>query len=210
MEPESGIEWFEKNADEAVFKALAHPIRLAVCAEAARRPVSAKEIAAEMDEPLPKVSYHVRVLAEAGLLRPVRRTRRRGAIETHYRAVATIEISNETLDRAGPELRGAFAEAMLLGLAQELSTAVRAGAREEHDHLLGRQYFRVDAEGRRRIYGLVRDFYGKMAELEREYDESPPPPGAEVHELSVALAFFRGRFYSPAAAGFDLVAEDGA
>jgi DNA-binding transcriptional ArsR family regulator len=207
MEPENGIEWFEKHADEAVIKALAHPIRLAICVEAARRPVSAKDMAADMAEPLPKVSYHVRVLADAGLLKPVRRTRRRGAIETHYRAVATIEISNETLERLGPDLRAALAEAMLLGFAQDLSAAVRSGAHEEDDHVLGRHHFRVDAEGRRRVHGLVRDFYDELAALEAEYDRNPPPPGTEIHDVSVAVAFFKGRYYQPTTGALDEAAD---
>jgi DNA-binding transcriptional ArsR family regulator len=196
MEPQHGIEWFEEHADATVMKALAHPIRLAIMAEAARRPVSAKEMGDVLGEPLPKISYHVRCLADAKLLKAVRRTRRRGAIETHYRAVATVEISNSTFDRLSPELRSAFAEAMLIGLSHDLTAAVRAGAHEEHDHLFGRLNFRVDAAGRKRVYDLVREFYERMAELEHEINATEPE--GEAVEISVALAFYKGRIHNPA------------
>ena len=48
------------------------------------------------------MSYHVRLLAEAGLLSVVRKTPRRGAIETHYRAVATLEVDDDALDAPRP------------------------------------------------------------------------------------------------------------
>jgi DNA-binding transcriptional ArsR family regulator len=210
METQHGIEWFDDHADEGKIKALAHPIRLAIMADAALRPVSAKDMSDTLGEPLPKISYHVRCLADAGLLQPVRRTKRRGAIETHYRAVATVEISNQTFDRMSPELRSAFAEAMLLGLAQDLTAAIRAGAHQEHDHLFGRLNFTVDSDGRRRIYELISDFYEQLAALEREYGTSPSPPDEDAHDISVALAFYKGRAYAAPVHAVAVGAEESA
>lgn len=207
MEPQPGIEWFEQNGSAAVIKAVAHPIRIAVMSEAARRPVSAKEMAAELEEPLPKISYHVRVLADAGLLKPVRRTRRRGAIETHYRAVTTVEISNQTLSRISPELHAAFYEAMVHGLANDLSAAIRSGGAENDDYLYGRLHFKVGEEGRERMYALVREFYDELARLEREYDEAGPPDDEPVQHLSVAVALFEGRIHNPSTATLSIGAE---
>ncbi len=200
MEPQPGIEWFEQNGSAAVIKAVAHPIRIAVMSQAARQPVSAKEMAAELEEPLPKISYHVRVLADAGLLKAVRRTRRRGAIETHYRAVTTVEISNRTLSRISPELHAAFYEAMVNGLASDLGASIRAGGAGSDDYLYGRLHFKVGAEGRDRMYALVREFYDELARLEREYDEAGPPEDEPVQQLSVALALFEGRIHNPSTA----------
>ena len=200
MEPQPGIEWFEENGSPAVIKAVAHPIRIAVMSEAARRPVSAKEMAAELEEPLPKISYHVRVLADAGLLEPVRRTRRRGAIETHYRAVTTVEISNRTLSRISPELHAAFYEALVNGLANDLSASIRSGGAENDDYLYGRLHFKVGAEGRDRMYALVGEFYDELSRLEREYDREGPPEDEPVQHVSVALAVFEGRIHNPSTA----------
>src|SRR5687767_10789772 len=99
--------------DEDAMRALAHPIRIAIFMESVHRPLSAKEAAEMLEQPLPKVSYHVRALADAGLLKPVRRTRRRGAIETHYRAAAKLEVSDDVWDELPDPVRESLLEAIV-------------------------------------------------------------------------------------------------
>lgn len=197
MTARPGIEWFEQNARPEVFKALAHPIRLSIMTESARRPVSAKEMADMLHEPLPKVSYHVRVMADAGLLTPVRRTRRRGAIETHYRAVATLEISTAAWQRLPRELRTAVSEAMLLALAQDLAAAVRAGAHENPDYMFTRAHYRADAAGREKVTDLVREFHERFAALEQEL-EAAQHDADDVRDVTVAMAQYQGQLHGPA------------
>lgn len=87
--------------------------------ELARAPVSAVQIADRLDEPRQKVGYHVRVLAEAGLLRYVEESRRGAMVEKTYRASADAYA-------LAPELLGP--------LAARLKSA---GDRESLVHLLG-------------------------------------------------------------------------
>jgi DNA-binding transcriptional ArsR family regulator len=67
-------------------RALAHPLRVRIHNELADREASPIELARELDEPLGLISYHVRVLAQAGLLELSRRSFVRGAVQHHYRA----------------------------------------------------------------------------------------------------------------------------
>jgi DNA-binding transcriptional ArsR family regulator len=67
-------------------RALAHPLRARLLSELTEREASPVELAAEMEQPLGVVSYHVRVLAQAGMLDLVDRTFKRGAVQHHYRA----------------------------------------------------------------------------------------------------------------------------
>lgn len=63
---------------DAVFKALASPIRRAICDELKPRPLTTKQLAAcfpQLDRTT--VMLHVRVLEEAGLVVPVRKGRER-------------------------------------------------------------------------------------------------------------------------------------
>jgi DNA-binding transcriptional ArsR family regulator len=45
---------------------LAHPLRARIAAELAKQPLDPKQLADVLDEELPRVSYHWRVLREAG------------------------------------------------------------------------------------------------------------------------------------------------
>lgn len=59
----------EKHATTAMLKAYAHPLRRRIAkAVAARGHARAADIAADLDVPANSVSFHLRVLAEAGLI----------------------------------------------------------------------------------------------------------------------------------------------
>ena len=63
---------------DAVFKALAHRVRRAICDELRKRPLTTKQLVVcfpELDRTT--VMMHVRVLEEAGLVVPVRKGRER-------------------------------------------------------------------------------------------------------------------------------------
>jgi DNA-binding transcriptional ArsR family regulator len=76
----------ERPYDAKLAKALAHPLRAQILERLERHTASPSELADELAAPLGNVSYHVRILADAGLIELVRTTRRRGATEHHYRA----------------------------------------------------------------------------------------------------------------------------
>jgi DNA-binding transcriptional ArsR family regulator len=69
--------------------ALAHPIRLQILRAACVRdrpllsPVEASRV---LHASLPLISYHTRILLEAGMLTTVERVHRRGAIQHRYKA----------------------------------------------------------------------------------------------------------------------------
>jgi DNA-binding transcriptional ArsR family regulator len=87
-----------KDADAAeIAKALSHRLRIEILRAARdRQKVSPSEYAREAGEPLGNVSYHVQMLAHAGVLEVVDTAKRRGALE-HYYAVkgprATIVLA---------------------------------------------------------------------------------------------------------------------
>ncbi len=97
MEPPSNV------TDPRVVRALAHPLRVQILAALERRTASPNELAEELEAPLGNVSYHVRQLASAGLVRLVRETPRRGAVEHYYRLDAPPSIAPLSLDAEGFE-----------------------------------------------------------------------------------------------------------
>ena len=92
-------------------RALAHPLRARLLSELSARDGSPAELAEQLDEPLGVVSYHVRVLAQAGLLDLVDRTFKRGAVQHHYRArdlgivTARLSLSPERARALAAEVR---------------------------------------------------------------------------------------------------------
>jgi len=187
-EPEPGP-GFDLLRDPEVLRTLAHPTRMKIYTAMVREPLSAKDLAARFEQPLARLSYHVRTLADAGLLRAVRQTQRRGAIETHYRAIATFDISDEALAAAGPEVYAMIVEASIRDVAEDTLHAVESHASETDDFLLTRAHFRVSAEGRKRLFAEILAFYDRLAELEKELRDET---GEEAECVNVVLSMYEG------------------
>ena len=77
----------EARPQAALAKALTHPLRAHLLTILAERTASPKEIADELQEALPNVSYHVRVLEDLGLVELIEEEAIRGAVAHFYRAV---------------------------------------------------------------------------------------------------------------------------
>jgi DNA-binding transcriptional ArsR family regulator len=90
---------------------MAHPMRGRILAALDGRELSPVELARARDASLGVVSYHVRVLAEAGVVELARTTARRGAIQHHYRLAedsavsGSVALSAASADRLAGELR---------------------------------------------------------------------------------------------------------
>jgi DNA-binding transcriptional ArsR family regulator len=184
--PPVGTEVWE---DLDTLRALIHPLRMRAYVEAVKGPVSAKELAESLGVPLQRMSYHVRLLAEAGLLHVVRRTPRRGAVETHYRAVATLEVNDDAL-MASPELLQVWTQMMLRLVTEDAEHAVEQGAGADTDFLLARAHFAVDAAGHDRVHREILDFYDRMARLEEELRAED---GEATHSVNLGMIVHPGR-----------------
>jgi hypothetical protein len=66
--------------------AIAHPIRVHILEVTEGEAVSPSEVAVALGEPLGVVAYHFRVLHTAGLIELVGTERRRGWVQSYYRA----------------------------------------------------------------------------------------------------------------------------
>src|SRR3954462_5753946 len=118
MKPRSDI------SDPRVIKALTHPLRVQILHSLEERTASPSELANEIGAPLGNVSYNVRQVHSLGLIKLVKKTPRRGAIEHHYKALARSSISDEAW--AGQP--GLVKEAVVGTSLGELGHAVNAAA----------------------------------------------------------------------------------
>lgn len=101
-----------------------HPLRRRILAEASD-PVSATTLAGRLGETRQKINYHVRVLADAGLLEPAGERPRRGLTERLYRASAdAFVIGRRALGPLRPtpgEIADVAGAAHLMALAGRVS-----------------------------------------------------------------------------------------
>ena len=106
--------------DSRIAKAYAHPLRIHILGLLDDRIASPSEIAGELNAPLTHVSYHVRQLASLGLIKLVRTTPRRGAVEHHY----TAHIRPKITDDAWAQVPDVVKKNMVAGWVQQMGAHV--------------------------------------------------------------------------------------
>lgn len=108
------MEYPETHATTAMLKAMTHPLRRRILAVFPRREyVRAADLATELGEPANKISFHLRVLADAGLLveAPEHARDRRDRVWTAMKGA--LNIGDKEHPVADPELGGALVRALL-------------------------------------------------------------------------------------------------
>src|SRR5215212_7116407 len=145
MKPHSDI------SDPRIIKALTHPLRIQILAALDERTASPSELADELEAPLGNVSYHVRQLAGLGLIKLVKRTPRRGAIEHHYKALARPQITDDAWAGTPPTVKDAVVGAALGDLGQAVTAAAADGGFSRSDAHLSRTAVTLDERGFRDI-----------------------------------------------------------
>jgi DNA-binding transcriptional ArsR family regulator len=119
--PETG------ELDEALLKAISHPLRHRLLGLLDDRTASPNELARELGLPLGRVSYHIRLLADLGAIELVRTEPRRGALEHFYRAVTRGWFSEEDWARLPRAARRGIVGQSLQRIFSDVTAAVDAG-----------------------------------------------------------------------------------
>jgi DNA-binding transcriptional ArsR family regulator len=154
--------------DPRLVKALAHPLRVRILAVLQQKTASPSEIAEQLSMPLGNVSYHVRVLADFGLIKLVRRTPRRGAIEHHYEAVGRLRIS----DAAWAQVPDVVKEAMIGATISQISdyvnsAAVTGGFDQPHAHIT-RSPLVLDEQGYKELSAEVMKVHDRAQRIQEQ------------------------------------------
>jgi DNA-binding transcriptional ArsR family regulator len=164
--------------DPRFVKAMAHPLRLRIIGALERRTASPSELAQELDAPLGNVSYHVRQLHGLGLLKLVKETPRRGAVEHYYRLETRPQITDKAWSKAPPMVK----EAMLAGVLSQIAAQVNQGATmggfDRSDSHLSRLPLTLDEEG---FKEASREFGALVKRLKEIEDESRKRLAANEH-----------------------------
>jgi DNA-binding transcriptional ArsR family regulator len=134
--------------DANVVKALAHPLRVQLLARLNERVASPNELAQELGERLPNVSYHVRTLLDLGCIELVSTAQRRGAVEHYYRALVRPFFNDADWAAIPPSARAGISGVVLREMIDDASAALAQGTFDMRDNRhLSRVHLVLDEEG---------------------------------------------------------------
>jgi DNA-binding transcriptional ArsR family regulator len=170
--------------DPNVVKAIAHPLRVRVLGILDRRTATPRQIADEIEHPLPLVSYHVRQLAKLGLIKLVETRPVRGTIEHHYRAVARPEISNEIWGRVPGIVKEALVAAALGQLGEQATASAAAGGFSRTQAHLDRTSVILDERG---LDALSAELVKLLERIDRIEEASAKRLKRDGHEGEVRM-----------------------
>ena len=172
--------------DPNLVRALAHPLRARILGALQERRASPRELSEEFGEPLGNVSYHVRTLAGLKLIKLVKKTPRRGAIEHHYVAVSSPRVTDEAWAGAPGVVKKAMVASALGEVGRSVGDAAAVGGFDRQDAHLTRTRLVLDEQGWKELAKALEEMLGQ-AERIRADSEKRLEQADHQGEMSAAL-----------------------
>jgi Helix-turn-helix domain len=175
-----------RGLDTELAKALSHPLRQRLLIAFAGRVASPSEIAAELDEPLGDVAYHVKRMVELGCMELVRAVPGRGGVKHFYTATVRYEVDDVNWDRLAPSSRHSVAEPVASQIVSQIQGAAADGTLGADHVYLSFVRLRLDDRAFQELSGLLRQLVDEAERLERESEDRNGPSGGRPTALSIA------------------------
>src|SRR4051794_26469828 len=184
MKPRSDI------SDPRVIKALTHPLRIQILRLLEDRTASPSELADEIGAPLGNVSYHVRQLHGLGLIKLVKKTPRRGAIEHHYKALVQPPISDDAWAGQPQVVRESVVGTSLGQLGQDVNAAFAGGGFRRPEAQLVREEVVLDEKGFKDLAKELSRSLERVAKIREDSAKRLEKSGAEASSGNVVMMLF--------------------
>jgi DNA-binding transcriptional ArsR family regulator len=178
--------------DPRYVRALTHPMRVRILAILEERTASPRELAQMLGTPLGNTAYHVRTLHQLGLLKLVKTTRVRGAIQHHYRALERPRVAHEAWDSAAPIAKQALVGATLQQIHEYVRASAAAGGFDRPDAHITRTALKLDEQGFKqlsRAYTRLQADIAKVEESQRKRREKGVAEDELIDVGVVAMLF---------------------
>ena len=179
------------DLDEALLKAISHPLRHRLLGLLDDRVASPNELAQELALPLGRVSYHIRLLAELGAIELVRTEPRRGALEHYYRAVTRPWFSGDDWSRLPRSARRGIVGQSLQRIFDDVTTAVDGGGFDAPASVVRSAYLELDEQGLTETSDVLTAAAERLSRINAEAAERRG--GADGVSTEVALLHFERR-----------------
>jgi DNA-binding transcriptional ArsR family regulator len=184
MKPQSDI------SDPRVIKALTHPLRVEILRSLEDRVASPSELADEIGAPLGNVSYHVRQLHALGLIKLVKKTPRRGAIEHHYKALAQAPISDEAWAGTPGLVKESVVGTSLGQLGKDVNAAAAGGGFKRAEAQLVREELKLDDKGFQDVAKEFARAQDRVAKIRDDATRRLSKSGDDARAANVVLMLF--------------------
>jgi DNA-binding transcriptional ArsR family regulator len=162
---------YQQLQNPALTRGLAHPLRTRLLSVLLEREASPKELADEFGIPLANVAYHIQVLRKLKLIRLVRKTPRRGAVEHHYKADYAAHVGNAVWGELPGPVKESLVASGLSEISRDVSDAAASGGFEHEDSHMSRSKLVLDKEAWDELAGLLKHALDRGYELEKEAAE---------------------------------------
>jgi DNA-binding transcriptional ArsR family regulator len=192
---------YKELQNPALVQAFAHPLRTRMLSILQEREASPKELSAEFGIPLANVAYHIQVLRKLKLIKLVKKTPRRGAVEHHYRADSGAHIDNEVWSATPPVIKRSMVGALLGEIGNDATTAAGTGGFDHADAVLARAKYVLDKEAWEELSAMLANVLDRAYELEKEAEKRLKASGHEgERRAGLGLLLFES---SPSVPGAD-------
>jgi DNA-binding transcriptional ArsR family regulator len=162
---------YQELQNPALVQALAHPLRTRMLSILQEREASPKELAAEFGIPLANVAYHIQVLRKLKLIKLVKKTPRRGAVEHHYRADYGAHIDNEAWSATPDVVKRSMVGAALEEIGRDVTDAATIGGFEHSDAVLARSKYVFDQQAWEELGEVIKGALERADDLQKESAE---------------------------------------
>jgi DNA-binding transcriptional ArsR family regulator len=191
----------EQQLDQRLVRVLAHPLRQQLLIMLHKYGVSSpRELAERAGERLPNVSYHMRVLRDAGCIELVRTKPRRGAIEHFYRASARPILDDDQWASLPISVRRALFGQTLREMWDDVLAAANTGGFDDPQAHVSRTWFQLDEIAWNGLVQEMADMLEKAFALHAESAARLADGGDQENVRRVAmglLLFERGETADP-------------
>jgi DNA-binding transcriptional ArsR family regulator len=164
----SASKLYQKLENPVLVQGLSHPMRAKILYLLEEREASPKELAEHLNSSLANVAYHIQVLRKLKLIRLVRTTPRRGAVEHHYIADHPAHIDDEAWSRTPGLIKERMVAALLEEIGGHATDAAATGGFDHEDAHLSRSRLVLDQEAWRALSAKLKELLDWGYELEKE------------------------------------------
>jgi DNA-binding transcriptional ArsR family regulator len=177
--------------DERIVKAISHPLRHRLLVLLNDRVASPNQLATQLEEPLGRVSYHVRQLAEVGAIELVRTRPRRGAVEHFYRAVSRAWFSDADWALLPDTTRRTIFGQNLARIGRDVTAAAAHGGFDDVRAHVSFTLFDLDAEAMAAMSELLSQTLQQALAINAESAQRrEASDGGDIRTMELALLHF--------------------
>lgn len=182
--------------------AMAHPTRVRIVTVLNEREASPKELAAEIEESLNNVAYHVEILKNLGCIELVRTQPSGGGrvIEHFYRATQRSYFDADAWERLGDKERFAVSATLMRLASEDISEAIAKGTfTDPDDNHISRTPLVVDRPGWDEITSILDRALEELLAVPEAVLARTEGTEAETMPIKVEIIQFRSPPASPPA-----------